>query len=128
MSHNRNYSKYSEKKKNEEVIESANENKNEVVEMTEDNNQNISEEVVEQTVAEQAVEEQLNKEPTIGFIDGCDKLNVRMESNKDSEVVTILDNATEVTIDLDNSTDNFYKIMTSEGVEGYCMKKFITIK
>ena len=102
MSHNKNYSKYSEKKK---------------------------EEVVEETVNEEvAVEESIIKEPTIGFVDGCDKLNVRVESNKDSAVAVILDKSTEVTIDLDNSTDDFYKVMTSEGVEGYCMKKFITIK
>lgn len=120
MSHNKNYSKYSEKKKIEEVVEPI-----------EDNNQttnNISEENIEEAVEKEAVEKQIVKEPTIGYIDGCDKLNVRMESNKDSGVVVILDKSTEVTIDLDNSTDDFYKIMTSEGVEGYCMKKFITIK
>lgn len=106
MSHNKNYSKYSEKKE-EKVVEEA-----------------VTEEVVEEV----AVEEPVKQEPTIGFVDGCDKLNVRIESNKDSGVAVILDKSTKIIIDLDNSTDDFYKIITSEGVEGYCMKKFITIK
>lgn len=131
MSHNKNYSKYSEKKKVDEVVESVDENK-EIVEPVEENNEsieNISEEpVVEEAVVEEAVEEPAVIEPTIGFIDGCDRLNVRKESTKDSEVLCILDKLVEVTIDLSNSTEDFYKVMTSEGIEGYCMKKFITIK
>lgn len=131
MSHNKNYSKYSEKKKVDEVVESVDENK-EIVEPVEENNEsieNISEEpVVEEAVVEEAVEKPAVIEPTIGFIDGCDRLNVRKESTKDSEVLCILDKLAEVTIDLSNSTEDFYKVMTSEGIEGYCMKKFITIK
>lgn len=131
MSHNKNYSKYSEKKKVNEVIELVDENK-EVVESVEENNkltENISEEpVVEEAVVEETVEEPAVIEPTIGFVDGCDKLNVRKESTKDSEVLCVLDKLSEVTINLSNSTEDFYKIMTSEGIEGYCMKKFITIK
>lgn len=131
MSHNKNYSKYSEKKKVDEVVESVDDNK-EIVEPVEENNEsieNISEEpVVEEAVVEEAVDEPAVIEPTIGFIDGCDRLNVRKESIKDSEVLCILDKLAEVTIDLSNSTEDFYKVMTSEGIEGYCMKKFITIK
>lgn len=66
--------------------------------------------------------------PTVGFVDNCECLRVRKESNVDSEELCIINKLSEVVIDLDNSTDYFYKVTTSEGVEGYCMKKFITIK
>lgn len=62
-----------------------------------------------------------------GKVEGCERLNVRAESNKDSDVVCIIDKSTEVVIDLENSTEDFYKITTSQGIDGYCMKKFITI-
>ncbi len=62
-----------------------------------------------------------------GKVEGCARLNVRSESNKDSEVLCIIDKSAEVVIDLENSTDDFYKITTSQGIDGYCMKKFIIV-
>ena len=43
-------------------------------------------------------------------------------------VYTRSDTSSEVEIDLGNSTDDFYKICTASGAEGYCQKEFITIK
>lgn len=64
-----------------------------------------------------------------GVVSGCGKLNLREKPSKDSDVLLILDKDTEVTIDTAASTtEDFYKVCTSSGVEGYCMKKFITIK
>ena len=69
------------------------------------------------------------KTTATGFVDGCDRLNVRSGPSKDSEVACIIDKSTEVEIDLQSSTtDDFYKVKLSDGQEGYCMKKFIKIK
>lgn len=130
MSHNKNYSKFSQKKENvnleeifpeTETVEADAEQEpimDPVVEVEAEQAQEIVEELQE---VEEAV-------PTVGFVDNCECLRVRKESNVDSEELCIINKLSEVVIDLDNSTDYFYKVTTSEGVEGYCMKKFITIK
>lgn len=61
-----------------------------------------------------------------GFVD-CRKLNVRAEPSTDAEVVCVISEGTELLIDEAESTDEFYKICTAAGVEGYCMRKFITV-
>lgn len=64
----------------------------------------------------------------IGIVINCVKLNVRKNADKDSEVLCVIEKDAEVIIDLENSTDEFYKVCTSSGVEGYCMIKYIEIK
>ena len=79
-------------------------------------------------VVEEVPEKVESKEKT-GIVN-CGKLNVRTEPKKDVEVLTILSKNDVVKI-LDDSNDEFYKVMISngtEGHEGYCMKKFIDIK
>ena len=130
MSHNKNYSKFSQKKENvnlEEIFPEA-----EAVEADAEQ-EPIMDPVVEEEAeqAQEIVEESQKVEEsvqTVGFVDNCECLRVRKESNVDSEELCIINKLSEVVIDLDNSTDYFYKVTTSEGVEGYCMKKFITIK
>ena len=130
MSQNKNYSKFSQKKENANLEEIFPET--EAVEV--DTEQEpimdpVVEEEAEQT--QEIVEESQKVEEavqTVGFVDNCEHLRVRKESNVDSEELCIISKLSEVVIDLDNSTDYFYKVKTSEGVEGYCMKKFITVK
>ena len=55
-------------------------------------------------------------------------LNVYTRSDTSSEAVCMIYYNSEVEIDLGNSTDDFYKICTASGAEGYCQKEFITIK
>lgn len=130
MSHNKNYSKFSQKKENVNLEEIFPET--EAVEADAEQ-EPIMDPVVEAEAeqAQEIVEESQEVEeavPTVGFVDNCECLRVRKESNVDSEELCIINKLSEVAIDLDNSTDYFYKVTTSEGVEGYCMKKFITIK
>ena len=130
MSQNKNYSKFSQKKENVNLEEIFPET--EAVEA--DAKQELIMDPVVESEAEQAqeiVEESQKVEEavqTVGFVDNCEHLRVRKESNVDSEELCIISKLSEVVIDLDNSTDYFYKVKTSEGVEGYCMKKFITVK
>lgn len=64
---------------------------------------------------------------TDGRVANCVKLNVRKEPKKDAEVAGILNNGVFVVVEVEKSTDEFYKVRTP-GVEGYCMKEFIEVK
>lgn len=89
---------------------------------------------VEQTTAPEAVAENETVEPeaskveTIGVVFGCGKLNIRKEPNISAEVVYEALLKSELVIDLDKSTDEWYSVCTPAGVEGFCMKKFVEIK
>lgn len=78
------------------------------------------------TVATSIAEPEIS-EPIEGFVSGCEKLNVREEPNKNADVVCVIEKNANVIIDVDDSTDSFYKVCTEAGAEGYCMKDFITI-
>lgn len=89
----------------------------------------VKEEVVAPVVAEPAepVIEDSEPEGILGVVTECVKLNVRKEPSTEADVVTTLPIATEVMVDIFESTEEFYKVTTGAGVEGYCMKKFINI-
>jgi len=63
-----------------------------------------------------------------GIVTGCKKLNVRSLPDISGKVICTIDASEDVVIiDKDGGMD-FYKIRTSSGVEGFCMKKYITIR
>ena len=95
-----NYSKFS-KKQNDDV-------QNEV-----ENDELIAEPVVE---------------PVHGFVVDCEQLYVRSEPSTDSEPLGIIKKSTNLLIYENESTDDFYKICTEAGLEGFCMNKFIAIR
>lgn len=64
----------------------------------------------------------------IGVVSGCQSLNVRNQPKLGSEVVSILHLGSDVIIDEEQSTDDFYKVCTPAGGEGYCMRQYITIR
>lgn len=66
--------------------------------------------------------------PTIGIVSDCNKLRVRAAASTNADVLCEIESGSEVTIDKTKSTKDFYAVCTSAGVEGFCMKKFITIK
>lgn len=124
------YSKNTEEKKNEEVI-------NEEVENNEEQSEEIQNQNEEELKNNDEVEnEEENEEGNSGAITpavvaNCTKLNVRDAADKDANVVCVIAEGTELTVDVDNSTEEFYKVYTQAGeilVEGYCMKKFINLK
>lgn len=75
------------------------------------------------------VEETVNTvslpETVAGIVANCAKLNVRAEPDLDAEIVSVLDVMSEIEIDVANSTDEWFKVCTAIGVEGYCMRKFV---
>lgn len=61
-------------------------------------------------------------------VTNCLRLHVLAEPNVNAEVVCKLRYLTEVMIDLDSSTEDFYKIYTAIGAEGFCQKDLVTLK
>lgn len=80
---------------------------------------------------EEPIVEEVKQEIVLvdGIVSNCELLNIRKESSKDAEVLCTIGVNTMVKVDLtvDKEAEEFYKIVTPNGVEGYCMKKFITI-
>ena len=62
-----------------------------------------------------------------GQVSDCKKLNVRKLPSRDAEIVSELVEGSEVMIDEKESTALFYKICTEHGIDGYCMKDYITV-
>ena len=50
------------------------------------------------------------------------------EPRANSKVLTVITALTRVSVNMDESTDAFYKVSTSNGTQGYCMKKFIAVR
>lgn len=63
-----------------------------------------------------------------GYVN-CTRLNVRKDPSVSvGNVIGKLNEDDEVSIDLSNSYDIWYKISTASGIEGYCLKEFIDLK
>lgn len=77
---------------------------------------------------EEHEESQNSEDVKMGFVTNCKKLNIREEPRTDATIVCEVDYQTELMIDENESTEEFYKIFTAAGIEGFCMKKFITIQ
>lgn len=66
-------------------------------------------------------------EPVFGVVSNCDHLNVREFPSIDSEVICeILSNETVQVVEYE-STDDFYKVYTQVGLEGFCKKEYIKL-
>lgn len=62
-----------------------------------------------------------------GTVNGCEKLNVRVAPNAEATPATVINKGATVVIDEKLSTDEWYRVCTETGVEGYCMKQFIKV-
>lgn len=77
-------------------------------------------------VVEDKAEEPVKVNVCKGIVAKCSKLNIRKKPNVKADVVTIVDVGSELSIDLDKSNDEWFKV-TVNSKEGYCMKKYVTI-
>ena len=105
--------------KNYNQMSKKNYNKTETVEQVEN--------PIEETPIETEPIEPAKPEPIEGTV-GCEKLNVRSDATVDSEPVGVIARDSKVFIYEDESTEEFYKVCTATGLEGYCMKKFISVQ
>lgn len=63
-----------------------------------------------------------------GVVTGCTRLYVRERPDKHAKPLCLIDVDEEVTILTDEATtEDFYSVITSSGVKGYCMKNYITV-
>lgn len=134
MSKQHNYSQYSNKKKpNNEAKKPTPEAKVTEAFVTGMTVGPIEEKVEPITKAIKAhndpVETPIQKEVTpnriAGIVVDCTKLNVRTEPSIVADVVCVLDVDSELEVDLNKSNNDWYKICTAIGAEGYCMRKYI---
>lgn len=84
-------------------------------------------EPVEPTETEELHDEPVNNEPKIGTVVDCTSLNVRENPSITANVICTITNGTTVMVEETQSTEEFYKICTEIGEEGFCMKKYIRI-
>lgn len=99
---------------------------------------NVEVETTEETVIEEVIEPIVEEEPKVeviyGVVDNCARLNVRSKPNIKSEVVCVIPAGLKVVVEKADVHGNFYKVKSvdngnaSEGFNGFCMKKYITIK
>lgn len=88
-----------------------------------------SEDNVEVTDVTEEIEGSINAVNTItGIVSDCKRLRVRNYPELESNVICEIEADSKVVIDEVNSTEEFYKICTETGVDGYCMKRFIKVE
>lgn len=82
-----------------------------------------------QDVPELCTEAEAVNEPhtDFGIVTDCLYLNVRKRPDINADVAVVIDALTQVVVDLDASTEDFYKVRTSDGIEGFCMRKYIAL-
>ena len=123
---NKNYKSYN----NFSSTKPAEEAKTEPVEVKEEVKVEESTPVVEEVKPEPIPAPVVKPEPPkplTGIVAGCAKLNVRESANTTANVLAVINEGSEVVINRIKSTVDFYAVCTAAGIEGYCMKKFITV-
>ena len=65
-------------------------------------------------------------EPILGKVEGCTQLNVRENPDIFAKVVLVIGKDSDVLINLEESTDDWYKVYV-EGYDGFCMKKYVAL-
>lgn len=119
----RNYNQYANKEESTPVEE-----KEEVV-TTIDADE--TEEVEEMTEVTEAVEEEVSEDvpedaPSRYGVVNCAKLNIRKGPSKNSNSLCIVESGSE--LEIEHFNDEWFKVVTQEGVSGYCMRKFVDEK
>lgn len=94
------------------------------------------ENITEKTTEEQTPHKKTTaKKPKIeksaelkGVVVNCQKLNVRNAARNTAKVIGTISCNTAVVIDMEKSSDTFYKIRTEKGLEGFCMRSYIQLR
>lgn len=63
-----------------------------------------------------------------GIVVDCNRLNIRTKPSINSQPVGNVTVNSEVIINLNQSNNEWFKVITKDGVEGFCMKKYVKIK
>lgn len=65
--------------------------------------------------------------PITGTVSDCEELFVREGPSKEFDAICTLKKGDTVTVYPESSSNDFYKVCTFFGVEGYCMKSYINV-
>ena len=79
-------------------------------------------------VEETEVNAQEEPKKVSGIVVDCNRLNIRTKPSINSQPVGNVTVNSEVTINLNQSNNEWFKVITKDGVEGFCMKKYVKIK
>ena len=120
----RNYNQYANKPESEQVKEETVEKVIEPVEETVEEVIEPAEETVEEAVEEVTEVEEKPTEVAFGKVN-CSKLNVRKEPSINSTPLCIIEHGTRM--EISEFDGEWVKILTPDGVSGYCMRKFIDL-
>ncbi len=80
-----------------------------------------------ETIETTEVVEPIKSAKVRGRVNGCNMLNIRQKACMTANVVDIIGEGTEVEVEMTESSEEWYKICTAAGSEGYCMAKYIEI-
>ena len=69
----------------------------------------------------------MNIDDALVGVSNCLRLHIHEEPDLRSPIVCKVRYLTEVIIDPENSTEEFYKVYIAIGAEGFCQKELITI-
>ena len=66
---------------------------------------------------------------TVGVVnDSCTALNVRKEPSLEAEIICSINSGSKLVVDEAGSTDEWVKVCTETGAEGFCMKEYVTVE
>ncbi len=123
-----NYSQYSNKKKPDNAVRAVvnTEKDTEIKSLNKVASANTTTEVkMEAELVKETVNTVTLPKTVEGVVVNCAKLNVRAEPNVEGEVVCVLDVMSEIKIDTTKSDNEWFKVHTATGIDGYCMRKFV---
>lgn len=70
----------------------------------------------------------MKAKPATGVVVNCLSLKVLEAPVPDADALAVLSALDEVAVDLAQSNDTFYKVRTPDGIDGFCMRKFIVLR
>lgn len=111
----------------------SNKKHHDINESIENNTDAIEIEKIDENILSTDEEENNDKDITsinttdFGEVTDCLKLNVRSCPSNTSEIVAVIPVKTTVLVDIFNSIEDWYKVYLVEGIEGFCMKKYIRL-
>jgi uncharacterized protein YgiM (DUF1202 family) len=69
--------------------------------------------------------------PTFGLTGvavNCQRLNVRKAPSLKADIAAVITALTEVAVQDENGSGEFYRVALPNGTSGFCMKKFIALR
>ena len=83
---------------------------------------------IETVEIEDLVGTEEKEETLVGFVAGCEELNIRKAPVKDPKnIACTVRKDSLLVIDPKESTGEWYSVITESGCTGYCMKKYVRV-